>query len=87
MRTETRFTSLAHMITPDFLKETWRMMNRKGASGVDGETTEEFEKQLDKRIRGLVERLENGHLQSTTSPKSRVFPKETVKRGHWAYRR
>ncbi|NRZ95323.1 hypothetical protein [Clostridium tetanomorphum] len=33
------FTSLAHIITPEFLKETWKMMNRKGASGVDGETT------------------------------------------------
>ena len=31
-----RFTSLAHLLTPAFLKETWRMMNRKAASGVDG---------------------------------------------------
>ena len=31
-----RFTSLAHLITPEFLIETWRQMNRRGASGVDG---------------------------------------------------
>ena len=52
-----RFTSLAHIITPDFLKETWRMMNRKGASGVDGETTKEFERDLDGRVQNIWERL------------------------------
>jgi RNA-directed DNA polymerase len=34
-----RFTSLAHLLTPEFLTETWKQMNRRGASGVDGETT------------------------------------------------
>ena len=33
-----RFTSLAHVLTPEFLRETWRQLNRKGASGIDGET-------------------------------------------------
>lgn len=47
------FTSLAHIITPDFLKETWKMMNRKGASGVDGETTKEFESDLDERVKDI----------------------------------
>jgi RNA-directed DNA polymerase len=40
-----RFTSLAHLLTPEFLIETWRQMNRRGASGVDGETTTEFERE------------------------------------------
>jgi RNA-directed DNA polymerase len=52
-----RFTSLAHIITPEFLKETWRLMNRKGASGVDGETTAEFERDLDGRVQNIWERL------------------------------
>lgn len=51
------FTSLAHIITPEFLKETWRLMNRKGASGVDGETTAEFERDLDGRVLNIWERL------------------------------
>src|SRR5258707_11631842 len=42
-----RFTSLAHLLTPEFLRETWKQMNRRGASGVDGETTKEFEQGLD----------------------------------------
>ena len=33
-----RFTSLAHLLTPEFLTETWKQMNRRGASGIDGET-------------------------------------------------
>src|SRR5664280_1607346 len=30
-----RFTSLAHLLTPEFLTETWKQMNRRGASGVE----------------------------------------------------
>jgi RNA-directed DNA polymerase len=55
-----RFTSLAHLITPEFLKETWKQMNRRGASGVDGETTKEFEQGLGTRVQDLCERLKRG---------------------------
>lgn len=51
------FTSLIHLITPAFLQETWHQMNRKGASGVDMETTREFESNLVERCNELVERL------------------------------
>jgi Retron-type reverse transcriptase len=52
-----QFTSLAHVITPEFLKETWQMMNRKGASGVDGETTQAFESQLEERVHNIWESM------------------------------
>jgi len=52
-----RFTSLAHIITPEYLKETWRLMNRKGASGVDGVTTTEFERDLAGRVLDIWGRL------------------------------
>lgn len=55
-----RFTSLAHLLTPEFLKETWKQMNRRGASGIDGETTKEFEQDLDKRVQDLGGRLKQG---------------------------
>lgn len=51
------FTSLAHIITPEFLKETWKMMNRKGTSGVDGETTKEFEYNIDERVKDIWKRM------------------------------
>ncbi|MDD2465447.1 MAG: hypothetical protein PHI97_15730 [Desulfobulbus sp.] len=53
-------TSLAHLLTPEFLKETWRQINQRGVSGVDGETTKEFEQDLDERVRDLCERLKQG---------------------------
>src|SRR6202795_1197055 len=55
-----RFTSLAHLLTPEFLTETWKQVNRRGASGVDGETTKEFEQDLDTRVQQLCERLKRG---------------------------
>jgi RNA-directed DNA polymerase len=35
-----RFTSLAHLLTPEFLKETWGKMNRRAAGVVDGQSAE-----------------------------------------------
>lgn len=52
-----RFTALAHLLTSDFLKETWSMMNRRGASGVDQETTQEFGDNLDARCESIAARL------------------------------
>lgn len=54
-----RFTSLAHLLTPEFLRETWSMMNRRGASGVDGETTRAFEKDFYARTQDIHERLKS----------------------------
>lgn len=61
---KTRFTSLAHILTPDFLLETWRQLNRKGASGIDGETIEAFETNLEERIQSLWRRLRAGRYQA-----------------------
>jgi retron-type reverse transcriptase len=55
-----RFTSLAHLLTPDFLKATWAKMNRKAAGGIDGESCEQFESELDQRVQELCERLRAG---------------------------
>ena len=61
---KTRFTSLAHILTPEFLRETWRQLNRKGASGIDGETIEAFETNLEERIQALWRRLRAGQYQA-----------------------
>jgi RNA-directed DNA polymerase len=71
-----RFTSLAHLLTPEFLRETWRQLNRTGASGIDGETIQEFETSLEERIQDLWRRLRAG--QSHAPPVRRVeMPKGT----------
>jgi len=55
-----RFTSLAHLLTPEFLEETWRQLNRQGASGVDGETIQQFERELGTRVQDICRRLKAG---------------------------
>ena len=59
-----RFTSLAHLLTPEFLRDTWRQLNRKGASGIDGETIQEFETNLEDRIQDLWRRLRAGQYHA-----------------------
>ncbi len=59
-----RFTALAHHLTPGFLRETWGLMNRRGASGIDGETARDFERDLDRRVDELVARLKAGRYQA-----------------------
>ena len=55
-----RFTSLAHLLTPAFLKETWGTMNRRAASGIDGESAKQFESELEQRVQDICARLKAG---------------------------
>ena len=75
-----RFTSLAHLLTPEFLRETWGMINRHGADGVDGESIEQFESTLEQRLQDICERLKAGAYQAP--PVRRVeIPKGPGKTG------
>jgi retron-type reverse transcriptase len=59
-----RFTSLAHLLTPEFLKETWKQMNKRAASGIDGETMAQYAKELDSKVEELVDRLKSGNYKA-----------------------
>jgi RNA-directed DNA polymerase len=75
-----RFTSLAHLLTPEFLKETWKTINRRGAGGVDGESIEQFESELEQRVQEICERLKAGTYRAP--PVRRVdIPKGPGKTG------
>ena len=75
-----RFTSLAHLLTPEFLKETWRTINRQGTGGVDGESIEQFESELEQRIQDICARLKAGAYRAP--PVRRVeIPKGPGKAG------
>ena len=75
-----RFTSLAHLLTPEFLAETWGMMNRRGASGIDGESTKQFESELEQRVQDICARLKAGTYRAP--PVRRVdIPKGPGKTG------
>jgi RNA-directed DNA polymerase len=75
-----RFTSLAHLLTPAFLKETWGMMNRKAASGIDGESPEQFASELEERVEEICKQLKAGTYRAP--PVRRVeIPKGPGKSG------
>jgi group II intron reverse transcriptase/maturase len=59
-----RFTSLAHILSPEFLRETWAKMNRQATYGVDGETIQKFEEDLESRLESIHERLRKGTYQA-----------------------
>ena len=42
-----QFTSLAHLLSEDFLKECFRELKRDKASGIDGVTVQEYEVDLE----------------------------------------
>jgi retron-type reverse transcriptase len=52
-----RFTSLAYLLTMDFLKECFREFKRDKASGVDGVTVRDYEGGLEENLKDLVGRL------------------------------
>jgi group II intron reverse transcriptase/maturase len=69
-----RFTSLAHLLTPGYLKESWGKMNKGAASGIDGETIKQFGNNLESRIEDIVARLKTGnykvpHIRRVEIPK------------------
>jgi RNA-directed DNA polymerase len=75
-----RFTSLAHVLTPSFLKETWRMMNRHAASGIDGQTTGQFASEIEQRVEEICQQLKAGTYRAP--PVRRVeIPKGPGKSG------
>ena len=52
-----KFVSLAHLLTEEFLKGCFRELKRDKASGIDGVSVEEYEVNLEERIKDLAARL------------------------------
>ena len=57
---EMQFTTLAHLLDQELLREAYRRTNKKGAPGCDGVTAAEYAEHLDENLRDLQERLRNG---------------------------
>ena len=53
-------TTLAHYIDLDWLREAHRRTRKAGAPGVDGQTADEYAKQLEANLRSLLERAKSG---------------------------
>ena len=66
-----KFTSLAHLLTEDFLKECFRELKRGKSPGIDGVTVGGYAKALDENIANLVARLKS--KQYKPKPVLRVY--------------
>ena len=54
------FTTLAHHMDLDWLREAYRRTRKDGAVGVDGQTACEYEADLESNLRSLLERAKSG---------------------------
>jgi RNA-directed DNA polymerase len=57
---EMAFTSLAHYIDIDWLREAYRRTRKDGARGVDGQTADEYAAHLEENLRSLLDRAKSG---------------------------
>lgn len=75
---KSKFTSLAHVITPEFLRESWDKLNKRGTYGVDGTTTVQYRDNLEANLHALWKRLRTGSYRA--APVRRVeIPKSNGK--------
>jgi RNA-directed DNA polymerase len=54
------FTSLAYLMDIDWLHEAFRRTRKDGAAGVDGQTSQDYEKDLEANLRSLLDRAKSG---------------------------
>lgn len=66
-----RFTALLHHVTLDRLRESFYALKRKAAAGVDGTTWQQYEVNLEDRLRNLHQRVQQGTYRA--QPSRRVY--------------
>lgn len=54
------FTTLAHHIDIDWLREAYRRTRKDGATGVDGQSADEYAKNLEGNLQSLLDRAKSG---------------------------
>jgi group II intron reverse transcriptase/maturase len=57
---ELAFTTLAHHIDIDWLREAYRRTRKDGATGVDGQTAAEYAANLESNLQSLLDRAKSG---------------------------
>lgn len=55
-----QFFSIAHLITVEKLRESFRSLRKDASAGIDGVTYEQYETNAEENIRQLLQRLKEG---------------------------
>lgn len=58
------FTTLAHHIDLEWLREAYRRTRKDGAAGVDGQTAEQYAQQLEVNLQSLLDRAKSGSYRA-----------------------
>lgn len=66
------FTSLAHHIDVDFLREAYRVTRKDGAVGIDGQTAQEYAANLEENLRSLLDRFKSGRYKAPPVRRVRI---------------
>jgi len=64
------FTSLAHLIDVDLLKEAYSKTRKEAAPGIDGVTTKEYSENLEENLTDLHSRMRNQQYKATPVKRS-----------------
>jgi group II intron reverse transcriptase/maturase len=67
-----RFTALLHHVTIDLLRESFFALKRQAAPGVDGVTWEQYEVDLEERLRDLKDRVHRGAYRAQPSKRTYI---------------
>ena len=76
-----RFTSLAHLLSEDFLKECFRELKRDKASGIDGVTVQEYEVNIEENLKDLVGRMKAKRYRPQPVKRAYIPKPDGSKRG------
>ena len=58
------FTTLAHLMDVEFLREAYRLTRKDRAAGVDGVTARQYAEHLEENLQSLYERLRGGRYKA-----------------------
>lgn len=75
-----RFTSLAHLLDKEFLKDCYNSLNRNKAVGVDEVSWEDYGRNLDENLELLVSRLKSKEYKPIPAKRVYIPKSETEKR-------
>ncbi len=75
-----QFTSLAHLLNVEYLRDCYKSLNRKKAVGIDNISWEEYGKNLDENIEMLVSRLKRKKFKPKPAKRVYIPKSKTEKR-------